>query len=419
MSKKERILIICHGHPDLSKGGGEIAAYNLFQEIRKNEDYEVVFLAYSREGGHFGTPFSLHKPDGSEVLFSGGNFDSFLLSQTETRFVWDHFRVFLESYQPTIVHFQHYLFLGLEFIREVRKYSPQVPIIVTLHEYLAICFNSGQMLKTNGKKLCYKASPSDCNQCFPDKSREDFQLREMYIKSFFSLVDLFICPSYFLLERYVDWGIPREKIVYLENGQPEIIPAPHRQIKQGENRNHFAYFGQINYYKGVLILLEAVTKLSPSIRRHILIDIYGSNLQFQGPSFENRFYQLLNQVKDCVRFFGPYEKEEMSKLIENIDWVVMPSIWWENAPLVIKEAFIHKRPVICSNLGGMAEKVEEGISGLHFRPADPLDLAKCLEKAATEPQLWEQLVAGIPHVETITEIAAETLRIYDQVKRQK
>jgi glycosyltransferase involved in cell wall biosynthesis len=419
MSKKERILIICHGHPELGKGGGEIAAYNLFQEIRQHDDYEVVLLAYAFDAGHFGTPFSVHKSDGSEVLFSGGHFDSFLLSQTETRLVWDHFRIFLESYQPTIVHFQHYLFLGLEFIREVRKYSSKVPIILTLHEYLAICFNSGQMIKTHSNKLCYKASPHDCYQCFPKKSPEDFQLREMYIKSFFSLVDVFICPSHFLLERYVEWGIPRDKIIYLENGQPFIPSVPHRKTLFGEKRNRFGYFGTLSYFKGVLILLEAVTKLSPSIRQNIVIDIYGSNLKRQGPSFENQFYETLKPVRDCVRFFGPYEKEEMPKLIENIDWVVMPSIWWENAPLVIKEAFIHKRPVICSNIGGMAEKVEDEKSGLHFRVGDSIDLAKCIERAATDNELWEKLVAGIPPSEKISEVARQMLKIYEDTKKNK
>ena len=53
-----------------------------------------------------------------------------------------------------------------------------------------------------------------------------------------------------------------------------------------------------------------------------------------------------------------------------IDWVVVPSIWWENSPLVIQEAFLHGRPVICSDIGGMAEKVRHGVDGLHFRVGD-------------------------------------------------
>jgi hypothetical protein len=84
-------------------------------------------------------------------------------------------------------------------IREVRKYSKEVPIIMTLHEYLAICNNDGKMIKTSTHKLCYQAIPKDCHKCFPNKSPEDFQLRELYIKSFFNLIDIFIAPSKFLL----------------------------------------------------------------------------------------------------------------------------------------------------------------------------------------------------------------------------
>ena len=57
-----------------------------------------------------------------------------------------------------------------------------------------------------------------------------------------------------------------------------------------------------------------------------------------------------------------------------VDWVVVPSIWWENAPLVIQEAFRHRRPVICGDIGGMAEMVRDGVDGLHApveRPRRP------------------------------------------------
>ena len=57
--------------------------------------------------------------------------------------------------------------------------------------------------------------------------------------------------------------------------------------------------------------------------------------------------------------------------MEQVDWVVIPSIWWENAPLVVQEAFRHRRPVICSGIGGTAEMVRDGIDGLHAPVKDP------------------------------------------------
>src|SRR5207244_4345149 len=63
---------------------------------------------------------------------------------------------------------------------------------------------------------------------------------------------------------------------------------------------------------------------------------------------------------------GRYSRDELSRLLSHIDWVVVPSVWWENSPLVIQDAFLHERPVICSNIGGMAEKVIDGVKWTPF-----------------------------------------------------
>ena len=417
----QKILIISHCHPDLIKGGGQNAAYNLFKELRKEDNYEVVFLAYDEYGksSHLGSPFQTRTTDGSEIILSGGNHDPFIFSQLNSRLVWHDFRIFLESFAPTVVHFHHYHNLGLELLREVHKYSKTIPIIVTLHEFSAICNHHGQMVKTFEYKLCYKSNPIDCRQCFPDKSPEDFQLRELYIKSFFNLVDVFIAPSQFLLKRYTDWGIAQEKIQYLDYGQPKVEPVPPRILGVGEKRNRFAYFGQLNMFKGILIVLEAIEKLTKDVRKTICLDIYGANLQLQSESFQHKFSELLEKTKDCVRFLGPYQPEELPNLMSNIDWVIVSSIWWENAPLVIEEAFIHKRPVICSNIGGMAEKVEDEKSGLHFRVGDPIALADCITRAAKEDGLWQKLSNGISERLTIQEVADKTKNIYLDIQEKR
>ena len=58
-----------------------------------------------------------------------------------------------------------------------------------------------------------------------------------------------------------------------------------------------------------------------------------------------------------VRFYGSYRSAELPTLMRDVDWAVVPSIWWENSPIVIQESFFHGRPLICSNVGGMAEKI--------------------------------------------------------------
>ena len=81
--------------------------------------------------------------------------------------------------------------------------------------------------------------------------------------------------------------------------------------------------------------------------------------------------------------------------MRHADWIVVPSIWWENAPLVIHEARAAGRPVICSGIGGMAELVEDGVDGLHVPPGDAAALAETHARRATDPDLWARL-AGRP-----------------------
>ncbi len=80
---------------------------------------------------------------------------------------------------------------------------------------------------------------------------------------------------------------------------------------------------------------------------------------------------------------GRYDRTRVAgELMAEVDWVIVPSIWWENSPLVIQEAFTYGRPVICSGIGGMAEKVTDGVNGLHFRVGDPRSLAETMRRAA-------------------------------------
>ena len=101
--------------------------------------------------------------------------------------------------------------------------------------------------------------------------------------------------------------------------------------------------------------------------------------------------------------------------MSEIDWVLVPSVWWENSPLVIQEAFQHGRPVICSDIGGMAEQVRNGVDGLHFRVGDPASLAETIERAAMTPRLWYRLRDGISPVRPIEEHVATLTRLYGEL----
>ena len=150
--------------------------------------------------------------------------------------------------------------------------------------------------------------------------------------------------------------------------------------------------------------------------------LHGANLELQPQQFQDDFDALLEEITagpNNVTLVGKYEHDDLPRLMAEIDWVVVPSRWWENSPLVIQEAFLHGRPVICSDIGGMAEKVTDGVNGLHFRAGDPRSLARVLERATTTPGLWESLRAGIPDVYDMPDHIASLRSLYrEQLDRR-
>jgi len=363
--------MVSHGHPDINPGGGEIAAYNLFNAINNTEEYDSLFFARHDQANrcHGGTAFSGTGKE-NEVLFYVPMGNWFRFTQTDSPKIWRDFRETLELYKPDIVHFHHYVHLGIEMIREVKNYNPDIAVVMTLHEYFGICHNFGQMVKKNSGRLCSKSTPSDCSSCFPEHSPQDFFLRKQFIQSHFDLVDRFVSPSKIVKDRYVEWGIESSRISVIENidserEQPQYQPSVVDVDDQKKVR--FSFFGQINWFKGVDILIDALNYLPKAVRDKVVININGSGLENQTEEMQQTIEKLVKKSDGIVRLRGRYERSELADLMDGTDWVIIPSRWWENSPMVILEAKKYGVPVICSNIGGMAEKVDHLQTGLHFQ----------------------------------------------------
>ncbi|MEM9557363.1 MAG: glycosyltransferase family 4 protein [Acidobacteriota bacterium] len=407
-----KILFLSHGHPSLQVGGAEVYAYELFKGIRDLPGFEAVFLARSSEPGHNargGTPFRGLDGRSDEILWQSGRFEGFYKVQPEKDVYTVHLRELLEEWRPDLVHVQHTDGIGYDILREIRRTVPAAPIVYTLHELQAICHAHGLMITWNGGQLCRESSPARCHGCFPHVAPGRFYLRERMIRSQLDLVDQFLAPSQFLLERYVEWGIPRDRIRFEEYGRMPQDTQPGEPPRGG-----FAFFGQVAPHKGLLVLLKAVELLRNSGFLDFHLFIHGGNLEKQPPEFRQRFDELLTKTSDQVTFLGRYRVRDLARLMREAAWVVVPSVWWENSPLVIQEAFMHGRPVICSDIGGMAEKVTDGVDGLHFRVGDAASLAATMRTAAGSPELWRRLRDGIRPVYTM----AETVDFHAELYRE-
>jgi glycosyltransferase involved in cell wall biosynthesis len=199
------------------------------------------------------------------------------------------------------------------------------------------------------------------------------QLRERTMRSLAHGIDLWISPSKFLQEFMVAWGLPPEKVTFLPNG---ISGKSFGQVREPRRNGHlrFAFIGGLTRQKGIHVLLEAFKGM-----RGASLVIYGLGNIHSYDDFKHVAAQ------GNVTYEGIMTEKEKPRILRMIDGLIVPSIWYENAPLVIQEAFIAGVPVICSNIGGMKEFVRDGQDGLHFKVGNSGDLRKALEKCIQNP----------------------------------
>jgi glycosyltransferase involved in cell wall biosynthesis len=386
-ARSRRVLIVSHSHPEISKGGAEIAAHTLFRELNATPGFEAWYLGAAR--GHasekLGTVLSQPWSE-REYLYACGPFDWFRFSNLDRRFPAE-FRRLLEDIQPDVVHFHHILNFGIEAIAHVRDILPQAKIVLTLHEYLPICHHYGQMVTPQDRALCTQSSPNRCHRCFPEISPADFFLRRMYIRRFFDLVDQFVAPSEFLASRYREWGLPVEKLQVVENVLPrKKVPLTERSAETKSGPLRIGFFGQVSALKGINVIFDTAELLEFREEANVAFEVYG-DASGQPAEFQAEFKARLQKVGHNVKYMGSYEQARVDALMRSVDAVIVPSIWWENSPIVIQEARRNRVPVLCSNVGGMAEKVRDGVDGIHFPVGSALGLAALLENIASNRAL--------------------------------
>jgi glycosyltransferase involved in cell wall biosynthesis len=423
---KTRVLYVLHNHPTLFPGGAEIYALELFEALRGSDEIEPVLVARAdlrqaeERGLYAGATFKTIEGD-PQQYFMFTDFEKFdpVLGTSSTKSLYiQEFAQFLRAQQPVVVHFQHTHIIGYDIVTLTRRVLPQAPILYTLHEYLPICLREGQMIRTElkGNELCTYASPRRCNECYPEISTQHFFLRERFIKSHLAGVDMFLAPSHFLRNRYIEWGLAAERIRFEDYGRrPRVEPA---QPEAERPRNRLGFFGQLTPFKGAETLLGAM-KILAERQQDVHLHLYGASVEHFAETYGRELQGLMDEMSDNVTYAGAYDHADLPLLMREVDWVVVPSRWWENSPLVVQEAFMHGRPVICSGIGGLAEKVENEVSGLHFIVGDSDSLASVIERAVTEPGLWEWLREGIPDVYTVDEHAATLTRLYAELLERR
>jgi len=371
------------------KGGSEKYFFELRNLLKKNNHQVIDFSMKDKK--NLPSPYSEYFIEPTD-LKSEGIFKNF---KKTLRIIWNKeaqkkLEKLIKKEKPDIAHLHNiHHEISLSVLPVLKKYK--IPIVQTLHDYQIICPN--YKLYSQGK-ICEKCKRHKYYKCFLNKCVQNsypkslFAVFEAYYywqKNIYKNVDIFIAPSKFLKNKFVEFGIPENKIVYLPNFVEICHSSSLCHSREGGNpllnnnefknnffpsqeNNYLLYFGRFSKEKGIDVLIKAMTLVNKKIK----LKIVGN-----GPEKEN-LKKMVEKLKinSQIQFLGYKNQNELKEIIKNSLAVVAPSQWYENCPLSILEAFSFSKPVIASNLGGIPELVENKKTGFLFEPSNAKDLAE-------------------------------------------
>lgn len=348
----------------------------------------------------------------------------------------------LAEFQPDLVHLTSCYTLSASVIRAVARSGR--PLVVTLTDFWFLC-PQVTLRRSDGQLCDGHTTPAECLRCLLGASRLyqraaavlpeavltpavtwasrhrsvarqrglrglalDMTARKATLLPLLEQAAVVIAPSRVLADLYQANGL-RQAARVIPYGH-DLSWAAQVPPRPAGAEVVFGYVGRLTEAKGVHVLVEAATRLDPTVRA--TVQLYG-DLDAE-PDYVARLRALAG-ASPRVRFHGKFDKAALAQVYGRLDALVVPSLWYENNPLVIQEAYAAGRPVIASDLGGMAEFTTHGVSGLLFAPGDAAALAEAMTTLAQTPAMLTQLRAGLPPVRSMEAEVQAIGAIYAEV----
>jgi len=445
-----KILQIVHSFPPQNMAGTEVYTYNLSKELSKKNEIFVFYRICDLKRREY--ELNEGKFEGLNVITVNNTFrlcDSFEKFYRNDD-ITDQFAKVLDKVKPDIVHIQHLIFLSTTIIDEIKR--RRIPIVLTLHDYWLIC-PQWHFLKKD-LSVCNNSDLTECVNCLdyqmsikkfpkivysifrnimPDfiicffkniylnlaratldsqETLENIKLRIMHIKELCLMIDLFIAPSQSLRKKFIGFGIPEDKIKFIPYG---INIESFKNFKRKpSDRIRFGFIGTILPAKGVDILIKAFNEIRDN---RVELKIYGKLFPYNGFEYYPRYIKRLAKNGN-IRFMGGFDHKDISDVFSEIDALVFPSVWNENCPLTILEAFLTGTPVIASRIGGIPELIKDKENGLLFEPRNPYDLCDKIKIFINTPSLIERLKMDINQPKNIEENTQEIEELYKELIKQ-
>lgn len=270
----------------------------------------------------------------------------------------------LQSFKPAVVHVHNFFPQISPSIYDACQ-EAGVPVVQTLHNYRLIC--PGAMLMRDGKicEQCITGSPYQAAWygCYRNSKLGSLVVAHMVAQhrkedTWLHKVNRFIALTNFAKSKFVKAGFPADKIRVKAN----FVHDPLQESPDVDRTlPAFALFvGRLSEEKGLKTLLKAWSTMTDQT----VLKIAGG-----GPLAE------LVSGKNNIEALGLQDAKQISALMQEAAFLVLPSEWYEGFPLVLVEAFAHGLPVLASNLGSMADIIKDGETGLLFTPCNADDLA--------------------------------------------
>ena len=226
-------------------------------------------------------------------------------------------------------------------------------------------------------------------------------------------VDLFLAPSRFLRSRFLERGFPAERLEQLDYGidlerlrRARPVAAEHVRV---------GYLGTLAPHKAPHLLLQAWARLPRHLRRRAQLTLHGS--PHTHPAYARELRQLASAAG--ARLAGAAGPDAVPALLARTDLLVVPSVWYENAPLTILEARATGTPLLVSDLGGMAELVQPGVDGWRFEAGEADDLAARLRDLLCDPAQLERVRGTARPVKDIHSHATELEQRYGRAREAR
>ena len=389
-----KIVLTSFGFND--SGGGTTVPRVAAKELARRGWDVTVFHAATRPDPS-GEPYAVRESDEDGVHLVGihnrqhGLWDlGNPLRELDDPPITQAFGALLDRVRPDVVHFHNLHNLGAALIDEAATRG--LPSYFSTHNYWLICPRA--YLLTGAGAIC--GGPGDrgrdCASCVgaPHDTAGHQQRLEGIRDRFTRGVSVCLAVSDAMRSTLAGQDYPVDMIDVVQQAVPaadEVWERLGRDRRPGRSAERLtvAFFGSAYPHKGPQLLIEAAQRTGHELR----VLIHGE--------VDERFARQLRaaDVRGVVELCGAFGPAELPELLAGVDVAVMPSLWWDCAPLMAAECLAGRVPLVAPRLGGLGEAVRHEVDGLLFDGLDADDLARQLDRLADEPGLLERLQAGI------------------------